>query len=372
MARVGLSEFFDDLAHYRLILGDRNPSYRRVLEHVRALLEGPYHDPQFEARLAHALRGREFFVYHERPLLILAAMRCEALAEGPRHPLYAWLVSGNGDADGISQQSVREATDARRLGFWVSLATRRVQTNEVSRAVGWRWPAQLLETTCGQMDLSLIDIGSAAGLNLVADRMPSSWTDDEGGALALNRAPIFERVGFDTHPLDVCHEEDLLWLRANIWPSERDRLDRFDAAVKVLQASLLDPNEAVRPNLVALSAPLVPVRLEAIARGLPAGRRVFAFQSFLESYLDIERRKLYRQKMREWLQMGDFGARAWTECEPLDDPGNGPPSQIAVSLKTRTGEVERFVVGRCDYHPQQVAINRAEVARLVSATAPPS
>jgi hypothetical protein len=368
MGRVGLSGLFDDLAHYRLKLGDRNPSYRRVLEHVRALLDGPYHDPQFEARLEHALRGREFFVYHERPLLILAAMRCEALVEGPRHPLYAWLVSGDSSADLIAQRHVREATDANHLGFWVSLATRRVQTNEVSRAAGWRWPARLLETTCGQSDLALIDIGAAAGLNLVADGMPNCWTDDTGVALALNRAPVLERIGFDTHPLDVRQQEDLLWLRANIWPGERDRLDRFDRAVSVLQARLLDPNEAARPSLVALSAPLVPARLEAIARGLAVGRRVLAFQSFLESYLDVERRALYRQKMHEWLQLGAFGTRAWAECEPLDEPGSGPPSQIALSLKTRIGEVERFVVGRCDYHPRAVAINRAEVARLTSAT----
>ena len=371
MQRRGLSEFFDDLARYRLILGGRNPAYKRVLEHVRALLEGPYHDPHFEARLEHAFRDREFFVYHERPLLILAAMRCEALAEGPRHPLYAWLVRGADDADGISQQHVREATDAKRLGFWVSLSTRRVQTNEVSRAVGWRWAARLLETTCGQTDLTLIDIGSAAGLNLVADGMNNCWTDETGATLDLHRATVFERTGFDTHPLDVEQEEDLLWLRANIWPSEHDRLDRFEAAVKVLQASLVAPNEATRPTLVALSAPLVPARLETIARWLPSSRRMIAFQSFLESYLDLDRRQLYRQKMREWLQIGAFGARAWTECEPLDDPGSGPPSQIAVSLKTRSGCIDRFVVGRCDYHPKQVMINRSEVSRLVRATAAP-
>ncbi len=352
--RRGLLAWFGDVDRVRQTLGARNHAYLRIIEYVRALCDGSLEGDGFKERLEHAWRERTFPAYHERPLLLLAAMRCEALAEGPRHPLYRWIVQGSVDADSMTPAHVREAVRVERLGFWVSLATRRVQTNDVSRSVGWRWPVQCLGLS--GRPLVLVDIGTAAGLNLLADQLPSGWIDEHGSPLDVaERVRTIRRIGYDTHPLDVRNEEDVRWLRACIWPGEIDRLSRFESAVNLFRAALESGRDW--PELSTLSARLVPQRLSGLMETLPGNGVLLAVQSFLRSYLEPEQRTDYEEKMATWLRTSGPGRALWCVCEPSDDPGGAWPAEVHVSFLARTGSVESFVLGRCDYHPTRVSVD---------------
>src|SRR2546423_1201056 len=79
--------------------------------------------------------------------------------------------------------------------------------------------------------LVLADVGAAAGLNLVSDRLPTQWTTRTGDALRVaTRLDCRVRVGFDAAPLDVRFDEDVAWLRACVWPGQDARLAAFDHA----------------------------------------------------------------------------------------------------------------------------------------------
>ena len=134
------------------------------------------------------------------------------------------------------------------------------QTNEVGRSAvllpGW------LEIAARTgYPLSLFEIGSSAGLNLFADRYAYrfgdvSWrrtaapTDAHGasgeftvacgwsGPLPPLHAPlrIRSRCGCDRHPLNVTDPVQRERLMAYVWAGQQERLERLEAALRVVQA----------------------------------------------------------------------------------------------------------------------------------------
>src|SRR5437763_503766 len=75
------------------------------------------------------------------------------------------------------------------------------------------------------------------------------------------------RVGFDPHPLDIRFDDDVTWLRACIWPGDRERLDRFDVAAAAMRAAYTE--DASPPVVQTLHAGLAPSRLESLSKNLP-------------------------------------------------------------------------------------------------------
>ncbi|CDQ20289.1 hypothetical protein SAMN05192559_11422 [Halobacillus karajensis] len=135
------------------------------------------------------------------------------------------------------------------------LHTKRVQTNEVRRCA-YLYPlfCHLYQKT--KKPLSLIEIGTSAGLQLLWDRYSYSYGDNQlyGRKVAsvhlsshirkgtmppadlLQEVPIVqERVGIDLHISDVTKKADYLWLKSLIWPEHKERLATFEAAVKQLR-----------------------------------------------------------------------------------------------------------------------------------------
>lgn len=132
------------------------------------------------------------------------------------------------------------------------VGNRLVQTNVIRRC------AYLMPAFCHVAHrnkgrpLSLIEIGASAGLNMNWDRYTYVYGEAEpfgdvnspvritSALLGLRRPMIPEclpgvafRVGLDLNPINLHNEEEVLWLRALIWPEERDRVPLFESAIKL-------------------------------------------------------------------------------------------------------------------------------------------
>jgi hypothetical protein len=344
----GAEAIGEDLARQRALIGNSNPIYARLLAELEGVLAGPNAVASIVDRLDRAWRERRFSAYFERPLILLASLRTDALMTGPKHPLARALADDEApDAAAITRASLLEALQPDRLALWLTIATRRIQTNEVSRAVAWRYPAHLAGCSEGKRPLALIDVGASGGLNLIADRLEGSWVDGAGAPLPVVRTPnVLLRVGFDQAPLDFVAGDDVAWARACIWPGERERLRRFDEAVAALRA---DP-----PKVHRLNATLVPGRLVEIARALPEDALLLVYQTVVRSYMDPDRRDVYVRGMRSFIAQSPPRRVAWIELE-LDDLGP-PPASLVAHVPDGEGSVHSFVLARSSYHPREIDV----------------
>jgi hypothetical protein len=353
----GVDGLADDLAQHRDLVGTSNPVVARLLATLQEVLFGSGASAQIMARLARSWAGRTFRSFYERPLLLGAALRFEALATGNTHPLAAALASETPDPDAITTASVREALDPDRLSLWLLLGSRKVQTNDVSRAVTWQWPAFLI----GERPLILIDIGCAAGLNLIADRLELGWRDGAGRALPTSKGDVRERIGFDADPIDLSVPEEAAWLRACIWPGDTARLDALAAAIVAHGEATRRPGELV---IERVRARFVPSRLAKLEARVPDDMVLLPFQSFVRGYLDEDEIEAYERGMREWIEGLPRGRAVWMQLEFAPERGD-PPAEIVAHCAGG----EPVVIGRCGYHPGVVRVDPGAVARLQVALA---
>jgi len=354
-ARSGADGLAEDLAKQRALLADDNRIYQLLLLELEGILTGPNAVAAIVDRIDRAWRERRFAAYYERPLVLLASLRTDAINTGERHPLAAALAHDDApDAAVLTRANVEEAMNPERLAFWLTLATRRIQTNEVGRAVAWRWPAVLAGCNDGARPLALVDVGASGGLNLIAERLPDEWVDQNGAPLPVVRRPsIALRLGFDTHPLDFGEDEDVAWARACIWPGDRARLRRFDAAVAAFRS--LGPDD-VQVRLQRLNATLVPARLPELLRSLPGDAVLFVVQTVVAAYMDPDRRDTYQRAMRSFIASTPRGRVAWIELE-LDHtlPGE-PPASLIAHVPDGDGGVNDLLLARCSYHPREITV----------------
>jgi hypothetical protein len=145
------------------------------------------------------------------------------------------------------------------------VATQGVQTNEVQRS----WVLlPLLLRVAQRMDaeaFDLVELGPAAGLNLVWDRYRYAYEAGEWGrpdaVLSFDGeerrpvpAPLLElepqvgrRIGIDLSPIDVTTDDGARLLRSFVWAGQEDRMRRLDHAIEAVRA---DPPELVRGDYV--------------------------------------------------------------------------------------------------------------------------
>ena len=353
----GIDGFAADLAQLGAYLADRVPVYRRLMELVAAALDG-----DIGRRLAKAWSRRTFTAFYDRPLLLCATLRFDALREGSGHPLWAAIAADPPDPGAATAAALADALDRdpRRAAVWHSLTRRSVQTNEVSRAVAWRWPAALLVPD-GRA-VALCDLGASAGLNLVADApgIGLAWT--AGGApLALREVSVVLRRGFDRAPLDVTREEDAAWLRACVWPGERERLERLERAIAAFRAA--------PPLLEAIDARDMPARLAALAAEAPEPDFWLGYQTVMREYL-AGSRQAYLDGMRAWLAGMPRGRALWIELEsPPEGATRERPAAIIGHALGAGGAVVEAVLARCEYHPTDLAPEPDGLAALGAALA---
>jgi len=205
-------------------------------------------------------------------LLALAAQRQEGqpapnmlfgavqylLLQGVEHPLAAHypILSGPAPAPGPAFPPFRAFCLEHREAVADLIATRRTQTQVVRRCT-------CLLPAFGQVHreagapLALIDVGASAGLNLNFDRYAYRYLRDGGEVLRWGREaarveleadlrgpgtlpappreiPVASRDGIDLNPIDRGTADELLWLRALIWPEHVERHAQLvDAATEL-------------------------------------------------------------------------------------------------------------------------------------------
>jgi hypothetical protein len=346
-----------DFASQRDFVVTRAPIYAPLLDELADLLDGPSAGPS--ERLSAAWRGRRFGAYYERPLLLLAALRADALRGGGAHPLWAAIASPEPDASAITPENVARALSVDRTQFWSDLATRHVQTNELSRAIAWLWPAHLAALGDPARAIRLYDVGASAGLNLVADSLQASWSRADGSPIVIEpRPPIAARIGFDPRPLDVRDEDDARWLRACIWPGLRDRSERLEAALAAFEQAASDD---APPELVTASAAEIPGRLPRFDASGPRG---LVYQTIVRDYLSAGEREAYAAAMRRWLSECAAGAALWIELElHLEERAGKPPAELTAHIATGGGH-RSLRLAECDPHPRVLIVDEAAVTEL--------
>jgi len=368
MMRRGLDGFSDDVRAWRAATPGRAPVYHRLLEDAVALFQAPVGSTEeaARARVEAAWRERKQSSPYARPLLLMAALRAEALRAGPRHPLFEAIAAPQPKVTTATRERLAAALGDASPRLFADLATRSVQTNESSRAVAWRWPAALAGCDGGARDLALYDLGCSAGLNLAGDRLPPLWTDPTGAPLPVAvRARIVLRRGFDAGPLDVNRDGDRLWLTACVWPGEEARLQRLLAAIEAFRALAGDP---AAPWLETADLADVPERLDGLAGSVPGPVVHLAYQTVVRDYLSEPIRRRYTEGMRGWLAAAAAGApRVWIELEAAADGGS---MAIEAHVGSGAGAPLDLTLARCGYHPDRVTPDAGAAAAFAAALAP--
>src|SRR6185437_5454934 len=257
---------------------------------------------------------------YDRPLLLMAALRAEALRAGARHPLHAALA--------LPEVSLEAAT---RPALASALAD--------------------------------------APPRLFGERLSLQWTDLAGAPVpTATSARIVGRHGFDAHPLEVSREDDLNWLRACIWPGETARLGRLERAV----AAFLAPRAAAspEPRLEVADLAAVPARLGELARAQAPEALLLAYQTVVRDYLPDAVRAAYVEGMTRWVASAPAAgpARLWIELEAVADAWKNPddlPMAIEAHAADGAGGSRTFRLARCSYHPDRIDPDPAVAAAFV-------
>lgn len=292
-------------------------------------------------RLAALWADREVGSFYERPLMLLAALRFDALGAGGDHPLHAALVDGSDELDAVTADAVARAIAPDRADFWAALGERYVQTNDTTRAVTWLYPVGLAPAG---VPIALLDVGASAGLNLLADRLPAPWTTPDGARLPVaGHVNAVARVGLDLRPADVTDPDTARWLRACVWPNDRARLARLEASIAAAQ-------QAGGVPVTQAGVADAPAHARALTERHP-GAIVVAYQSIVRDYLSTAERAAYEAGMRAWLGDAAPGRALWLVFET---GAGGPAAPLPVDLTAEPSGGEPAVLARCAYHPTVV------------------
>ncbi len=372
--RRGLDAFHEDADAWRAAAGARAPVYDRLLAAAAGIVDHPAGslEEAARARVEAAWRERRFSAGYDRPLLLMAAVRAEALRAGLRHPLFEAIAATDVRPEAATREALATALADAPPRLYAELATRRVQTNETSRAVAWLWPAGLAGCGEGKRPLALFDVGCSAGLNLCAGLLPAPWRDPAGTPLVVaTAADIVARYGFDVQPLDVGRSDDLNWLRACIWPGETTRLDRLVSAIEAFRAAASGPTP---PRLEIADLIDVPERLERLAQAAAPETVLLAYQTVVRDYLTDASKARYVEGMTRWVasESPTGPRRIWIELEAAPDAWKDPgglPMALDAHVADRESAADgtsTLTLAHCSYHPERLAPDPAAVAAFIA------
>ncbi len=228
------------------------------------------------------------------------------------------------------------------------LSSRNVATNEVQRcaclvpafAAGIAW------LDGDNSAAHFIEVGSSAGLTLIWDRLAYDFGHGLVGAVTAPftlactvegpdplpaAAPLpraLSRIGLDIEPLDLSRDDDVAWLRALIWPEQRERVARFESAVALARAA---PTPILRGNALDLLP------------GLLGGEPACVYHSFVMAQFDDAMRR-------------DFAAILATASRDRDiirvafEHRGGDAAELTVGLYRQGGLIREGTVGEADPH----------------------
>jgi hypothetical protein len=361
--RRGADGIRDDLSRQLTLMANRAASYRRLVTHVLRLLEDPTFGTTLLGSMQRAWRTRDFSAFYERPLLLFAALRSDALSDGPAHPLHAALRDEAPAVEAVTEAAVRSALDPSRTGLWTMLALRRVQTNDTSRALAWLWPASIAGCSGGARPLQIVDVGCSAGLNLIGDALPNMWTTTAGAPLEVGkRLEVVGRFGLDARPLDVGREDDAQWLHACVWPGETARLRRLDAAIAKFRDAR---RRSERLEVTRRDAIAAPAFVRGTTASAPERTLTIVYQTMMSGYLDAESRDAFEGGLHKLLVSSPPASLLWVDLE-VTGPATSPrPAELWVRARSGSSTAS-FLLGTMGYHPTEVSVREEAVRELAA------
>ncbi len=147
-----------------------------------------------------------------------------------------------------------------------------VQTNEVRRCA-YLYPIFSLIYSKVEKPLSLVEIGTSAGLQLLWDKYSYSYGTDEtygnknsdvhitseligknNPSFLTESPPVSSRIGLDLHISDLKDPESYLWLKSLIWPEHQERLELFESAARCFKEN---PVELIEGDGITLLTDVV-------------------------------------------------------------------------------------------------------------------
>jgi hypothetical protein len=185
-------------------------------------------------------------------LLLRATGALHFMVRAGKVPGLAAYYPGHGDKpwDSDAGRAVEEAV-VTHLALVKDILSRPPQTNETGRsAVLMPGYAEIARRT--GMPLSILEIGASAGLNLLWNRFAYRYGDrfigDPNASVVINaewRGPwcnvehlprVVAKRGCDRTPFDLSAPGAADRLIAYVWPEQKDRLARIEAAIALAQA----------------------------------------------------------------------------------------------------------------------------------------
>lgn len=208
------------------------------------------------------------------------------------------------------------------------IATRLVQSNVVRRAAGLRYALWAV----GQRwtgPVHLIEAGASAGLLMNVDKyrfliggqtfgppdapvtLDSRWRGSTP-VPDLDAVPeIIGRTGVDLHPVDITDERERQWLRALVWPEQREEAALLEAAIGVARE---EP-----PTVIAGDAIDVCPKLDRV---LPSDHARVVFHAATRMHVPAERQRAFDAAMDS---LGTSAPLFHVWIEPPSAPHHGFP-----------------------------------------------
>lgn len=233
------------------------------------------------------------------PNLLLGAVHY-LLMKGTDHPLKDYYPSMVCDPKPYTEsfESFKSFCLTYRNEIESILSSKLVQTNEVRRCA-YLYPAFGLVHQKTRKPLTLIEIGTSAGLQLLWDQYAYSYGTDEifGDVqsrlhirseligellppLSSTPAPVASRIGLDLNIVDLENEVERLWLKSLIWPEHEERLEMFERASSYIGEQPIDFIEGDGID-----------RLSLLAESIPEDSTVCIFHTHVANQMTIDMKK---------------------------------------------------------------------------------
>jgi hypothetical protein len=225
----------------------RSPLYAQLLREAAR-------DAAAGGVVAHLFEGIDVPPGAVPALRLMAALHYLVLS-GQAPALARFYPSAGGGEPPTLAWPVAQATLCQRLEDVRDRLRRGLQTNEPGRSAvlygALLWASERYRTP-----LRLLEIGASAGLNLLAERYcyviggqrlgaagspvcfeePWHGTPVPDPRAAQRRLGVIERRGCDPAPIDVRADGTRELLLSYVWPDERERLVRLEAALQLARA----------------------------------------------------------------------------------------------------------------------------------------
>ncbi len=244
-----------------------SPSHESIARRFRRFADAEYREasPLYE-HLARSIATDEAvlalaaYASLEQPIpnLFFAAVHF-LLLQGDAHPLAEFYPSLTPHADEPQRAYpiFRDFCLTRAETIRQQLTTRINQTNEVGRCTYLMPAFTLIAQRADSRPLALVEIGTSAGLNLMWDHYgyiynadvvcgnPQSPLQLTCSLRGQHRPPLPKpippgqmpdialKLGVDLHAVDISDPDEALWLRALVWPENRERAEWLSHAMAI-------------------------------------------------------------------------------------------------------------------------------------------